>query len=104
MTTDWAYWKFSKFDAYCSKCDQAIPKDAPRWSRRLENGFYEHECMNCAPKPGNDDQQPQSSSREAAIAKAHEENMESAKQTRNAIAVLATAVNRLADVMSKGVS
>ena len=118
MTTEvkgrfYTYYANGQYGCKCLFCDNWIQPDQPRWYSPKTNGYPAiYSCTKCfngqgVREPGQEalptptSTPPQSSSREAAIAKAHEDNMESAKQTRNAIAVLAVAMNRLADAHEK---
>ena len=125
MTTEvkgrfYTYYANGQYGCKCLFCANWIEPEQPRWYSPKTNGYPPvYACVKCFNEggirepgqealPTNDNTQQLSSSREAAISKAHEENMRSAEATRNIIGVLVTSVNalqkrveRLANAMEK---
>ena len=125
MTTEvkgrfYTYYANGQYGCKCFFCDNWLQPDQPRWfSAKIDGYPAVYACTKCfngqgVREPGqealptNDNTPQQSPSREAAITRAHEENMSSAEATRNIIGVLVTSVNalqkrveRLANAMEK---
>lgn len=100
----WRWFNQSKFEATCCYCNNPIPLTAGRWTNKTDGKRW-NACGACLKPPETPPQRndpppmPQTTmkpfeSREDAIAKAHQENMESSKQLRNVLALLITAIEQ----------
>lgn len=101
--SEWKLWKFSKYNNPCCVCGKPLPKEAPRYGRKNDEGRYEDMCLACAVEKGiteGNNSQPHQS-RDTAIAQAHAENMESARQTRNCLGMIIAELTALNKAMEK---
>ena len=119
MTTEWRRYESSRInrDSECSRCNTVISPVTPRYVMKGHSGWIAM-CVRCydslaVQTTANLDeysattvQQASSSTpsyavRDERIARAHEENMESAKQTRNCLVLLQRTMDRLAMAVEK---
>ena len=137
MTTEWRWFKSSKYDARCDYCHKPIDQNEGRWTNKQDNARY-NACSKCmvppddkprtppplknaesiqptidgavvptlSPSPSSSDasvtqQNTTLDARDARIQRSHDENMESAQCTRNAIATLTSAILKLANAVTE---
>ena len=117
--TEWRRYESSKInrDSECSRCNAVISPVTPRYVMKGHSGWIAM-CVRCHDSLADQTtanldeysattvQQASSSTpsyavRDERIARAHEENMESAQCTRNAIATLTSAIIKLANAVTE---
>ena len=99
MTTEvhgrfWTYYKDGQYPCTCFFCGNRVETGDARWYSKLPTPIYA--CVRCYDdkkiRPDGQEALPDTRSPQQ---KGHDENMESAKQTRNCIALLTTAIVEL---------
>jgi hypothetical protein len=107
----WQWFKASKYPAICAYCENDIPLNAGRWTMKADGKRW-NACGDCLkppenapdrgsppPLPGSPPAPPPSTDRDAEISAAHRENMESAQQMREVLAVIIVELHQLNETL-----
>ena len=100
MTTEvhgrfWTYYADGEYAGQCLFCTNRIEPSQPRWYSKNPTPIYA--CTRCfdEKKIRPDGQEALPTDERTGAQKGHDENMESAKETRNVLALLTTAIVEL---------